>query len=337
MNAVHGVPDDRLISISLDPKHENVGYTYPGTASFMMFMLRGPFSWNRVWFGPRDGETGAGRLDPALPTVNMLADADVYRATLEHVRAATQDVRAPIFNAPDAIAATGRHTVADRLQGVDGLDAPRTIRTRPGAPEDAPRAAADAGLAFPVIARVAGVHGGLSIARMMTPDDVRPLHALPWGGRELYLTEYRDFRDPDGLFRKHRIFVVGGETFLRHVIVGDSWLLHAQRRAGGGAATRDEEAGRLAAFEADLKPRLAPVLAEIDRRLGLDFFGVDCHVSTEGRVTLFEANACMNVFHNSQPSPNIWDAPIRDGFAALVDLLKAPMKWKSAQGATHAA
>ena len=48
-------------------------------------------------------------------------------------------------------------------------------------------------------------------------------------------------------------------------------------------------------------------------------------------MTLFEANACMNVFLNSEPSPNMWDRPIQNGFSELIDLLRAPERWKSAR------
>ena len=57
---------------------------------------------------------------------------------------------------------------------------------------------------------------------------------------------------------------------------------------------------------------------------------MDCSLRPDGSVLLFEANAAMNVLHNLRPSPNLWDAPIRDITDALVGLLTAPARWRHA-------
>jgi hypothetical protein len=94
---------------------------------------------------------------------------------------------------------------------------------------------------------------------------------------------------------------------LRHVIIGSEWLLHRSKRLNTPEAEQ-EEIHRLKHFEDEILPLISGTLAEIYRRVGLDFFGIDCHVAAEGTMTLFEANATMNTLHN-EPSPNRWDEP----------------------------
>jgi glutathione synthase/RimK-type ligase-like ATP-grasp enzyme len=112
---------------------------------------------------------------------------------------------------------------------------------------------------------------------------------------------------------------------LRHMVIGDSWLLHAQRRS---EATESDEEEVLEAFDREIAPKVRAVCMEIGDRLDLDYFGIDCSISSEGVMTLFEANACMNIMFNSAPSPNMWDKPIADIKAALFNLLRSPTLWR---------
>jgi hypothetical protein len=56
---------------------------------------------------------------------------------------------------------------------------------------------------------------------------------------------------------------------------------------------------------------------------------VDCALTRTGELLLFEANACMNILENTQPSPNMWDAPIARILGAIETLLVTPSAWRS--------
>ncbi len=64
---------------------------------------------------------------------------------------------------------------------------------------------------------------------------------------------------------------------------------------------------------------LANKIRVIADRLKLDYFGIDCNLDEDGNMLIFEANANMNILINTQPSPNLWDAPI----TAIHEHLKA--------------
>ena len=80
-------------------------------------------------------------------------------------------------------------------------------------------------------------------------------------------------------------------------------------------------------FDARWVPLLTPMFREIGRRLGLDFFGVDCNIDPSGRVLLFEANACMKILGYTGPRPNIWEAPIARITEAVEERLSRPETW----------
>ena len=143
----------------------------------------------------------------------------------------------------------------------------------------------------------------------------------------LYATEFRDFAGPDGHYRKFRIVMVGDDMFLRQMIVGESWLIHAQRRASD---TRGEELQTFAAFKDKHAARLEPILREIARRLDLDFFGVDCAIDESGAVILFEANACMKIMAQTQKSANIKAQTIIAINKAVERRLESPTTWRRA-------
>lgn len=181
-----------------------------------------------------------------------------------------------------------------------------------------------------MLMRVAGFHLGMSLTKVDTPDQVEAV----CGGLDrddsssLYITEFCDFASGDGLYRKYRIAVVGGEIFLRHLYIGASWLIHRARTIPG---TEPEERAFLNSFDAEWVPRLQPMFQEIGHRLDLDFFGVDCNIDASGNVLLFEANACMKILGYTGPKPNIWEAPIARITAAVEERLSRPETWRGSQ------
>ena len=276
-----------------------------GTCSYHVHLTQGKFNLRKIWLS---GKADDQRLvkGPA-PLVNYIADPDSHsHALIKAVNLVEADGR-PCFNRPYRVMQTRRDLITGILKGIPGLRIPATIRLEPKHPDDFIRAATESRLRFPIIVRLAGDHGGVSTVRVDSVANWDTIHTIAWGGRAVYMTEFVDYADPDGLYRKHRIVMIGGEPVLRHVIIGEQWLLHRNKRIVSPEAEQ-EEIHRLMSFERETLPLIAETLSEIQQRLGLDFYGIDCHVAADGRMTLFEANATMNTLHN-EPSPNRWDEP----------------------------
>jgi glutathione synthase/RimK-type ligase-like ATP-grasp enzyme len=192
-------------------------------------------------------------------------------------------------------------------------------------------AIAAAGLEYPVLIRVSGSHRGMNMVRVDTPAAVDEITGLSRdAGSSLYVTEFRDFVSPDGRYRKYRMAIVGNDVFVRHMITADSWLVH------GARMTADDAAAELAAFRmfetnTDMGLHLRWLFGQIGRRIGLDFFGVDCNIAPDGQVLLFEANACMGILGNTQKTQNAKTAAIARIKDAVEQHLAAPEQWRCAQ------
>src|SRR5262249_2299890 len=149
-------------------------------------------------------------------------------------------------------------------------------------------------------------HGGQDRVQIERPEAIDAVTELTHEGRGLFLTEFFDFVSRDGHYRKFRIVVVGNRIFLRHCVIGSHWSLHGRHRVEG--ADKEEEV-LFESFDSEWVPSLKPVFDEMTRRIGLDYYGVDCHIDDQRNVLLFESNACMKILKNFKPSPNRFDKP----------------------------
>ena len=323
INVLFGLPDDRKAPIIVNDEGRSIAYDLLGTVGLLPYLSQTRFRLAVHYLEP--GGVEPAELGPG-PLLNHVAEPDSCAATLDLVRRIVAKTGRSCFNHPNAIGRTTRDEVSRVLAGIEGLRVPKTIRVRERNAGELRSAIERARLGFPVLVRVAGFHLGMSLVKVDTPDQIEAI----CGGLErderssLYVTEFCDFASADGLYRKYRIAVVGGQIFLRHLYIGASWLIHRARTVPG---TEPEERAFLDSFDAECVPRLTPMFQEVGRRLGLDFFGVDCNIDPSGCVLLFEANSCMKILGYTGPKPNIWEDPIARITAAVEERLSRPETW----------
>jgi glutathione synthase/RimK-type ligase-like ATP-grasp enzyme len=327
INILFGVPDDNKALLHVTADGSRLQVDLLGTAGIVAHLSAQRFAVNVLYLQP--GRETPTKLGPG-GILNHIADADLCSGALKMAEQITAKVARPCFNHPTKIARTTRDEVARILAGTPGLKVPKTIRIRAATPAEVLKAIESTGLLYPLLIRVAGSHGGKNMIKIDRPDAIDGIVQLKRDDQSLYVTEFRDFVSPDGSYRKFRVVVVGDDIFLRTCIVGKNWLLNRRARA---ANSEHEERGHLAGFDTEWAPRLRPIFHEIARRLGLDYFGVDCNIDKEGEVLLFEANACMNVLKNNFPAPNMWDVPIARIRAAVENYLASPTNWRQHRGA----
>ncbi|MGH6998579.1 MAG: ATP-grasp domain-containing protein [Phenylobacterium sp.] len=319
---IRGAPSDRVCWIDVEDGFTPPRFIVHGTASFLPYVPELLPRARQLWLDQLEKPM---RLElRRTPIINYLADADIYDVPLRKADRIVQQMARPVFNAPTSVLGTRRDLASQSLADVAGVYMPRTVRAPANTLAGLIAAVEGAGLTYPLLLRPTGTHGGLGMVKVDRAEDLGPAQ-IRFGEGEIYITEFVDFADPDGLYRKHRLVVVGEEVFMRHVIVGEAWLLHAERRAQDTGA---EELAALAGFEKTTAPAIRTAMMGIARTLGLDYFGVDCSIRPDGQVLVFEANACMNILLNSAPSPNMWDAPIAAILAALRRLLDEPGRWR---------
>lgn len=328
LNVLFGLPDDHKAQISLVDNGRRLSFDLPGTVDIVTHLPRQRFATEIIYLQP--GQKHPAKLRPGA-LLNHIGDADICAQALEAARQIVRKSGRPCFNHPDAIAGTTRDGVARALKGIPGLDVPKTIRVVGPTSAELRAAVAKEGLEYPILVRVAGAHGGTNMVKIDKPDAMGDIDRLDRSTRSaLYATEFRDFAGSDGQYRKFRIVMVGDAMFLRQMIVGESWLIHARRRAQD---TRSEELDLFASFKDEHSPRLKPIFQEIARRLDLDFFGVDCAIDDAGAVVLFEANACMKILEQTQKSSNAKAQTIAEINQAAADYLASPTTWRHRQRA----
>lgn len=239
--------------------------------------------------------------DPFVPlprcdlVFNSIADPDLCAPALDLAEYLLRDVAVPVVNAPDRVRGSGRADNALRLRGIPNLRVPRTQRL-PREHLSGARGRAlleEGGFAPPLLLRSPGFHNGKHFERLLAWHDLPAvLERLP--GEELLAIEYAD-GSRDGAFRKYRAMIVGGELYPAHLAISPDWKVH-YFSAVMGEAERAEEARFLAEMPAAIGDRAMGALAQVARRLALDYAGIDFGLDGDGAVLLFEANAAMTVY-----------------------------------------
>ena len=235
-------------------------------------------------------------LAPFDVIANIVTEPVRHREILENVRKVLRTARGRVLNPPDELLSTTREKVSRTLAGIDNLIAPITVRIAPNTSTAAAiRLLESAGLRAPIILRRAGTHLGESMALF---DSIEAAADALEPQREHVVTQFVDFRSPDGLYRKYRVFFIGREIILRHMLVSDHWNVHGADRKRFMASRPEIVAQERALFETDdpFPPKVREALKAVRSRMPLDYFGMDFAIREDRTVVLFEANISMSFF-----------------------------------------
>jgi glutathione synthase/RimK-type ligase-like ATP-grasp enzyme len=300
---VNGVSDSSVMGVNLDDKGRLV-YLVDGNCTIHNRLpLKKGLTSQVMLFGKGVKQPGMD-LDKVPSLIfNQISDADTHRGALERCVDFCEQVNTTVVNHPKHVLQTGRDRVSELLQDIPGVIMPRTLRFRPRSPQAVLEFAVARGIEFPFIVRVAGDHAGKSMIRLDKADDLAVLHALPFDGRDFYLTQFVDYSDEDGLYHKHRIIVIDGKPLLRHALYSNEWIVHANSRAFMMERdTWEQDVARFDRLSKEELPRLRPAIDEITSRLQLEYYGIDCCMRPDGQMVVFEANANMNILHGPNPA-----------------------------------
>jgi glutathione synthase/RimK-type ligase-like ATP-grasp enzyme len=222
--------------------------------------------------------------------INFCVDADEYSRAMTFLKEFLTKTCMPAFNHPDGIINSRRDNVSTLLQGIHGLTAPKCVRfhaTDPAVFEKVFRANE---FTYPVLIRPTASQSGSNLVRVASEDEWDKVHTIPWGGAHLYITQFVDFKNVAGENLKLRVVCAGDKIYVRHVLIGQDWLIHAMDRT-------DEIVDREFLFRQELleNPLFLAMVKEIKARVGLDFFGIDLGWMGKDQFVLFEANAAMSI------------------------------------------
>lgn len=239
--------------------------------------------------------------EPDLP-VSVHAAVERFRSTCA----------LPFINSPERVQRTCRAMLPELLRNVPHVVVPPVRLWRSGEECDA--------TVLPALLRPVGAHGGEGLVLARTSEGLAQALAGP---HDLYVTAFRDFRSPDGAWRKYRMVFVDRRPYPCHLAIAGHWLVHYYTSNMAAHAERREEERRFLTDPAAAigAPALAAVAA-VGEGLGLDYGGIDFSVLADGRVLVFEANATMVVHPETPDGPFAYKNPavqtILNAFDAMV-------------------
>jgi hypothetical protein len=257
----------------------------------------------------------------------VASDSEECRATLAAIDQAASRWPRPLLNRPDRIANLDRDKLHRLLAGVTGLDMPVTASVARAQLSALAQGVLRcehlaAELRFPMIARPRGSHAGVGLAKL---DDVAALEAY-LGERqeqEFFVARFVDYASADGLYRKYRVAIVDGKPYAVHMAIADRWdIWYLNADMMFSEEKRAEEAAFMRDFDEAFGARHRVALDELSRRVGLEYFTIDCAENKDGELLLFEADNTAVVHNMDSPKVFPYKQPqMRKIFAAFAALL----------------
>ncbi|MFI3156521.1 MAG: RimK family alpha-L-glutamate ligase [Methylococcaceae bacterium] len=248
-------------------------------------------------------------LSAKLPKHDVLfvavAQSDQNMPLLKQINTAIASWSRPVLNRPERIALMSRNEACALLKSAPGVDMPITIRlTRQILQQVADKelSLTDilAGGEFPIIIRPVDSHAGKDLDKIEDSDALfNYLQNMP--DNEFYLSRFIDYRGQDGLFRKYRIVLIEGKPFVCHVGISEHWMIHYLNAGmAESAEKRAEEERFMLDFDSHFSCRHAEAFRAINERVGLDYLGIDCGETADGKLLIFEVDSCM-IIHAIDP------------------------------------
>ncbi|MEO8244905.1 MAG: tetratricopeptide repeat-containing protein [bacterium] len=232
-------------------------------------------------------DTGHLDLPPHDVAILAVAQSDQTAPVLANLSRLLARHPGPVLNNAALIADLTRDHVSALLADEPSILAPRTRRLH--------RRDLTADLPFPVLLRPIGSHAGEGLGRVAEQGDLShwlAAHPEP----EVYVAPFIDYRGTDRLFTKFRVVLIAGRPFASHRAASDHWMVHyLNAEMWSHADRRAAEADWMASFDTDFAARHAEAFAALHRIFGLDYFGIDCAETADGRLLVFEVDTAMIV------------------------------------------
>jgi hypothetical protein len=233
----------------------------------------------------------------------------------------------PLLNLPRLVRNLDRDKLHRLLRGVSGLEIPATLSVTREQLVAISQSQADVSsiadeLKFPVIVRPRGTHAGVGLSRI---DDAAALirYLAERDEQEFFAARFVDYSSQDGLFRKYRIAFIGGKPYACHMAIAERWdIWYLNAGMAFSVEKRLEEERFMRDFDHDFARRHKNALAATAKRVGLDYFTIDCAENNNGELLIFEADNTAVVHNMDSPEVFPYKPPqMRKIFDAFVAML----------------
>ncbi|MBL6986507.1 MAG: RimK family alpha-L-glutamate ligase [Methylobacter sp.] len=246
-----------------------------------------------------------------------IAQSDQNMPLLKEIETALASWPRPVLNRPNRIALMSRNEACALLKSAPGIEMPITVRIdrqtlEQIAYQKLPLTDILADGQFPIIVRPVDSHAGRDLDKIEDTDSlIHYLQNMP--NDEFYASRFVNYRGQDGLFRKYRIVLIDGKPFICHVGISEHWMIHYLNAGmSESAEKRAEEERFMIDFDSQFAFKHAEAFRAINERAGLDYLGIDCGESADGKLLIFEIDSCMivhaidpvDIFPYKQPQMN---------------------------------
>jgi len=260
-------------------------------------------------------------------TMVIASDSEDCRGALDKIAHAMTHWPRPLLNPPQLIGNLDRDKLHGLLDGIEGLEIPPTSGvTREQLMMLSQSASAlselSSGISFPIIVRPRGSHAGNGLAKLDAAAEVeRYLGEHPQDS--FFMSRFVDYRSDDGLFRKYRIVFIDGRPYACHLAISDRWdIWYLNAGMSASADKRSEEAAFMQTFDSGFAQRHRTALAGLSKRVGLDYFTIDCAETKDGSLLIFEADNTAIVHDMDSPDIFPYKVPqmrkVFEAFAAML-------------------
>jgi hypothetical protein len=159
--------------------------------------------------------------------------------------------------------------------------------------------------------------------RLDSPADVEKLN-YKFFINDCYLTQFVDYTDSKGIYRKFRLVCIEGELFIRHVLYSDRWMIRANARnqfMKKNSWYFDTEKTVIEQFRTDMKIEIEPAVKQISGAVGLDYFGIDCAIDDGFKLVIFKISPNMDILHSHSQLPGIRASLVDDIRQRLISMI----------------
>jgi len=238
-----------------------------------------------------------------------VGESDVNLPLLDYLDRALVDWPRPIVNRPANISHLGRDTSCARLANIAALLMPRAQRIarteleRCCMAEDSVTTVPEVlhGVDYPIIIRPIDSHAGLGLEKIESRSELTS-YLTGALDQNFFVSPFIDYRSADGLYRKYRLILINGVPYVCHMAISKRWMVHyLNADMLDNADHRAEEAQFMADFDSGFALHHADALQSVYNRLGLDYVGIDCAETPDGKLLIFEADSNM-IVHNMDPA-----------------------------------
>jgi hypothetical protein len=216
-----------------------------------------------------------------------ICESDRNRPLLEHIETLRKSWPRPMLCPPGKIARLSRDGASALLHSAPGIVMPATLRID--------RHSLEGIESFPITVRPVDSHKGQGLKKLDNYDAITA-YLAERPESEFYIAPYVDFRSQDGQFRKYRIVMIDGRPYACHMAVSANWIVHyLSSDMTGSPEKRAEESQFFADFDTAFARRHHAALLAVADRVELEYFGIDCAETSDGKLLVFEIDSGMTV------------------------------------------